>query len=284
MNPDRNKTNVYSAGQLLLFFVLSFAITWAILIPTLRFVPEDGQILFIIFAAFGPFLSAVIVIRGHNGKTALREWLRTIFRFRIPALLYLAGAFLLPIVFGGFHYLLYRLFGGSPDFENAIPWYQYLAYLIPTALLTGGNEEPGWRGFALPALLKWFHPVIASLILGSLHSLWHLPLMDHYGTNMGWYLFNLIPLTFLFNWFYLVSRKSIIPVMLFHASTNVLSSFIPTPDVVLNGIGTNIFIRSLAYWILAITLLIYTRGRLGYSMPTKEVASSYTPNPTETVQ
>jgi membrane protease YdiL (CAAX protease family) len=221
----------------------------------------------------------VIVIGLHNGKKALQEWLRTIFRFRIPALLYLAGAFLLPIAFGGLHYLLYRLFGGAPDFENAFPWYYYLAYLIPTALLTGGNEEPGWRGFALPALLQWFHPVIASLVLGVIHSFWHLPLMGHYGTKMGWYLFNLIPLTFLFNWFSLVSQKSIIPVMLFHASTNVLSSFIPTPDVVLNGLGTYMFLRGLAYWILTAAILIFTRGRLGYGKPTQDSACSEPTHP-----
>ncbi len=225
---NKNKTT-YSPIQTILFFVLAFGITWAILIPALALVSEDNQILFFIFGAFGPFFAALIVIGWHDGKENLRVWLQTIFRFRIPAWLYLAGAFLLPLAFGGLHYLLYILFGGRPDFENAIPWYFYLVYLIPTALLTGGNEEPGWRGFALPALLQWFHPVIASLILGVIHSIWHLPMMSHYNTNLGWYLFNLIPLTFLLNWLYLVSRKSVIPVMLFHASTNVIGRALYQP-------------------------------------------------------
>ena len=42
-------------------------------------------------------------------------------------------------------------------------------------LLTGPTgEEPGWRGFALPRLLKRYSPFKASLILGLMWSFWHL--------------------------------------------------------------------------------------------------------------
>jgi len=193
MKQSKPQNHASTPGMVVLYFVLAFAITWAILIPTIAFVPEEGQILFIIMAAFGPFLAAVIVIGTIKGKSTLLEWLRKIFRLRIPVSLFLAGAFVLPFVVGGLHFSLYRFLGGAPDFSSAIPWYLYLVYLIPTALLTGGNEEPGWRGFALPSLLQWFHPVVASLILGIIHSLWHLPLMGHYDTSIGWYMFNVIP-------------------------------------------------------------------------------------------
>lgn len=46
--------------------------------------------------------------------------------------------------------------------------------------MTGGNEEPDWRGFALPVLLQRLPPILASLILSALHALWHLPLMGRY--------------------------------------------------------------------------------------------------------
>jgi membrane protease YdiL (CAAX protease family) len=127
----------------------------------------------------------------------------------------------------------------------------------------GGNEEPGWRGFALPALLERFHPLLASIVLGVIHSAWHLPLMSHYGTTFGWYLFNLIPLTVILNWFYLKSRRSVIPVMLLHASTNVIENFIPTPMVVLGGLVTWTILRGAVYWVMAILIVIFTRGNLG---------------------
>jgi membrane protease YdiL (CAAX protease family) len=254
----------YTPLMVLLYFILTFTITWAFLIPSVSIVPENSQTLFFIGGAFGPFISAIIIIWISNGKKNLGLWLKCIFRFRIPVVLYLAGAIMIPVLMGVLHYAIYRILGGQPDFSNANPWFLYFLYLIPTALLTGGNEEPGWRGFAYPALLQWFHPVIASVILGVLHGLWHLPLMNHYDTSIGWYLFNIIPLTFILNWFYLKSRYSIIPVMLLHAGTNVIGSFIPTPMDVLNGLGTYMFIRGLVYWGMAIVILLTTKGRLGY--------------------
>jgi membrane protease YdiL (CAAX protease family) len=257
----------YTLGVVALYFALALAITWAILIPALSAVPEDRQILFIIPAAFGPFFAAIVAIGVGRRTAELRRWLGQIFTLRIPAILYITGAFFLPIGVGALQYGLYRILGGEPALSTATPWYQYLAYLIPTALLTGGNEEPGWRGFALPALLERFHPVLASIILGVIHAAWHLPLMSHYDTTFGCYVFNVLPLTFIFNWLYLKSRGRVIPVMLFHAGTNVIGDFIPTPAVVLGGLGTGFVLRGIVYWAIAIVLIILTRGRLGYDSP-----------------
>jgi membrane protease YdiL (CAAX protease family) len=258
--------------MLVLYFVLTFVITWGILIPTLSVVSEDRQLLLIIFSAFGPFLAAVITIWTSKGRTALHQWLRQVFRLRIPVILYLAGAFFLPFVIGVLHYGLYGFLGGEPNFSKALPWYLYPVNLLFVTLLTGGNEEPGWRGFALPALLERFHPMLAALILGTIHAAWHLPFLSQYGTTFGWYLFNLIPLTVVLNWFYLKSRKSVVPVMLLHASTNVIGNLIPTPMVVLGGLGTYMVLRGLVYWAMAIVIVVLTKGRLGYQSTDAQVA------------
>ena len=264
MDKTRQEPPQYSPLQIILFFVLTFVLTWSMFIPAVRFLPEENQIVLIILGAFGPFFAALIVIWIFKGRSQLWRWLRQIFRFRAPLVVYLAGAFFLPIGIGVLQYLLYIVMGGEADFSEAIPWYFYLVGLIPTALLSGGNEEPGWRGFALPALLAWVHPVVAALLLGFVHGLWHLPLMGHYNTTFGWYLFNIIPLTLLFNWFYLKSSQSIFPVMLFHAGTNVIGDFLPTPMDVLAGLDTWMFLRGTIYWVLAIIILIVTKGRLGH--------------------
>jgi uncharacterized protein len=53
------------------------------------------------------------------------------------------------------------------------------SYLVSFALVTvlGGPllEEGGWRGFALPSMERLHGPLLASLILGVLWALWHLP-------------------------------------------------------------------------------------------------------------
>jgi uncharacterized protein len=38
--------------------------------------------------------------------------------------------------------------------------------LLPLFLITNLGEEIGWRGYALPLLLRRFNPLVASLILG----------------------------------------------------------------------------------------------------------------------
>lgn len=240
------------------FALLTFIWTWLFLFLRTKSSSETQRTILIIIAAFGPFLSAIAVIWIFQGRESLGKWLRSIFRFRTPFYFYLAGAFFIPVLIGSLQYLVYRLLGGSPGFPGAEPWQTYLGYLIPTALLTGGNEEPGWRGYALPVLNKLTHPLISWLVLGVVHSLWHLPLMRGYGTNMLWYAFNLIPLTFLLNWFYEKSRGSIWPVMLFHAGTNVIGRFMPTPENVLAGWGDWTALRGIVYWIMALVLFLLT--------------------------
>jgi membrane protease YdiL (CAAX protease family) len=53
----------------------------------------------------------------------------------------------------------------------------FLPSLVLVALAGGGNEEPGWRGFALPRLQDRMTPVRATLLLGFLWAPWHLPLL-----------------------------------------------------------------------------------------------------------
>ena len=140
--------------------------------------------------------------------------------------------------------------------------------LIPILLLVGG--------FAC-LLLDFFLPtggvfsciagitIVAAIILGVIHSAWHLPIMDNYGTNFLTYTFNVVGLTIILNWFWFRSRGCVIPVMLVHAGTNVIGRYIPTPEDVMDGAGTFMVLRGIIYWILALVIIVMTKGSLGYS-------------------
>lgn len=52
--------------------------------------------------------------------------------------------------------------------------------------------------------------------------------------------------------------------MLFHAGTNVISSFIPTPDEVLGPTATWMVLRGIVYWAMAAALVLGAQGTLGY--------------------
>ena len=105
MEQNQSKNREYKPIQIILFFVLTFLITWSFLIPWAKG-PQSGDSLALPCAGYGPFLAAVIVIWISKGRTELRHWLGKVFRLRIPIILYLAGAFLLPFVIGGLHVVL----------------------------------------------------------------------------------------------------------------------------------------------------------------------------------
>ena len=100
------------------------------------------------------------------------------------------------------------------------------------AFLFGGalNEEPGWRGFALPRLQRRFTPLIASLIIGALWGLWHVPyhLLGIYGGGAFGALIRVmdIPRAVLFTWVYNRSKGNLLILLLLHASTNTTSYFL----------------------------------------------------------
>ena len=97
--------------------------------------------------------------------------------------------------------------------------------------LLGGplGEEIGWRGFLLPQLLKRHSPLAASLILGVVWALWHLPIDLYAGYLLEGpaavlvRIICVLPLTILFTWFYLQSKGNLLVAMLLHTSINILS-------------------------------------------------------------
>jgi membrane protease YdiL (CAAX protease family) len=250
--------------QLVAFFGLTFAITWSALIPAVHYVPEAFSTPLIVAAAFGPMLAAIIVLGRVRGVGGLKSWLLDLF---VPSghwWMIGVGFLLLPLVFGSLHFLFYSALGGRPDFSDAYPAWSFPIAMLLTAALTGGNEEPGWRGFAAPALSALMHPVLAAVVLGVIHSAWHLPIMDSYGTDFVTYTFNVTGLTIILNWFWFRSRGCVIPVMLAHAGTNVIGRYLPTPDTVLDGDGSFMVLRGIVYWVLALAIIVATRGTLGF--------------------
>jgi len=252
------------------YFVLTYAISWSVWFIGNRLLPKDFFIIALVLGVFGPFLSAVLIIRISKGKATIRNWLISIFNFRIPVGLYLLGGLFLPFFLAGLHHVIYILLGGQSGMELGTDWILYLAYLIPTALLSGGNEEPGWRGYITPVLLKKFNLLLAHLIIGVLWGLWHLPL---YFTE-GWggdqqsfigLLIYCVPLSIILTWLYYKSKKSIVPVMLMHAGSNVVSRYFPMNTQIFDSIEDEFtFIKIIVYGSIAIFLLIITKGRLGY--------------------
>ena len=94
-------------------------------------------------------------------------------------------------------------------------------------------EEIGWRGYALPRLQAIYGALWASVILGILWSLWHLPLVWVKGayqeSQSPWtyilvFTVTILPISILFTWLYNHTTGSLLLASLFHASINITES------------------------------------------------------------
>jgi len=101
---------------------------------------------------------------------------------------------------------------------------------LPVLLVLGGplGEEAGWRGFALPRLQASMGPVPASLIIGCVWALWHLPnfMIPQMGTWQGnvWnYLLLAMLLSSIHTAVYNRSSGSLAAVIVLHASVDASS-------------------------------------------------------------
>jgi membrane protease YdiL (CAAX protease family) len=130
-------------------------------------------------------------------------------------------------------------------------------------LFLGGplEEELGWRGFLLPRLQAKRAAFDASVLLGVIWGLWHVPLYFVLGTGQHAtaagagaaaaiiaFVVWTIALSILFTWLFNQTRGSLIVVILFHASVN-LAAFVPAA---LASAGAATFLYPLATWIVAL--------------------------------
>jgi membrane protease YdiL (CAAX protease family) len=114
--------------------------------------------------------------------------------------------------------------------ENGLPGMVVLFFLY-NFIYGGLSEEPGWRGFALPRLQARFSPLVSSLILGVLWSVWHAParfggmeaksLAD---TLIEWVL--LLFVTVILTWFFNRTKGSILITALIHPIMNTTGNFL----------------------------------------------------------
>jgi membrane protease YdiL (CAAX protease family) len=127
---------------------------------------------------------------------------------------------------------MHRLIGGAwPTFGTA-PW-----VLIPFAILISApvqaGEEIGWRGYALRRLAARFGFARASLLLGLLSGVWHLPLFvipghGNYGQSFWLFVLGSTALSVAMAWLFMNTRGSVGLAMLMHSAVNQTNGLVPT--------------------------------------------------------
>src|SRR5215203_2023701 len=241
---------------LITFFVLAFVLSWwPWILYSFDLVPNP-------IVGFGPFLAALVVLAVTEGKTGIVGLLRRMVRWRVGLQWYLV-VILGPAAFSLMVAGIYVVLGGSwavaaPPSIREGPLLLLPLFLAILTLTDGLGEELAWRGFALPRLLTQYNALVASLILGVIWALWHLPLVWTEGNAMFhqpvWLLLvDITAKSVLFTWVFLHTRGSVLIAMLFHGATNL---FIVSPDVASTGDLTLPLLAAVAKWVLVVVVIL----------------------------
>lgn len=224
-----------AAASLLTFFALAFAGSWTCwwLASALKGDSPVWATMLSLAGGFGPSLAAVLVVAHGSGRAGLHRWLMRCLRWRAGwrwALL----ALLFPAAFMGLAAAAHVALGGTLPPSPAAGHVGMAAVNFLLIFLVGGplGEEFGWRGLALPALQARWGWRLASLLLGVVWAVWHLPLFYSAGTvqshlPMDLYALSAIASSVLFAWLFNRSRGSIVPVLVLHTAVNAWSLIIP---------------------------------------------------------
>jgi uncharacterized protein len=201
------------------FFTLTFALSWW---PAVSYwLTGSGPAIL----SCGPFLGAVAVLAVTQGRAGLKALFRSMVQWRV-APRWWAVALLGPALLSALATALNVALGAPMPTSGELA---ELPGVLPTAVLIllipligGAWEEPGWRGFALPRLLRERSPLVASLILGALWSVWHLPV--YLVGDQHWSDLVLVVLgTIVFTWFFQNVLGSVLLAMVVHAMNNTIS-------------------------------------------------------------
>jgi uncharacterized protein len=251
--------------QLVLFVLLTYLISWSFVIPA------DGALI-----PYGPMIAALIVLAVVAGRRGVAGLWKQMIRWRVgwkwwllaPGVLIAVHlcAFVINIALGA------RIVNTAH--LESLP--VYLSATVLMLLLVGGQwEEPGWMGYAQRRYQeRVFGSVLkATLVVGILRVIWHTPLLA-YGT-IPWYdfVFGMFALQVIFAWLYNGSGASVLIAMIAHLFSNVMTA---TVKPLFSPADQQRYwlIMVAVEFLIAIVLLIATRGRLGLNPANERAATS----------
>ena len=258
------------------FFAITFAVSWACFLAAGALsrtmaagsglsLPATGLLL---VGTFAPALVALAMTARTDGVEGVRAITGRLLLWRVRARWYVfAVGYMVAIKLAVA--LVYRIAIGTwPGFGNT-SWYVITVAIVFSTPVQAG-EEIGWRGYAFPRLGARFGSARASVLLGIMWALWHLPLffipgVDNYGQPFAIFVVEVTALSVALAWLYL-NTGSLLLTMLMHSAVNQTIGIVPSR----NEHATNPFLLSDSLviwlttafvWVIAVYLLVRMRQR-----------------------
>lgn len=227
------------------FVLLTIAFSWSIWIsawfvtgrPTAT-TTSAGMATAVYLGSFAPGVVAAI-LSALSPRGSFKAWLRTFFRFRCGWRAYAAALLPLPLTL----LLLTLLLDYTPRLEalHGKPAVMLYLTIFPAAIANGLvtaiigtgplGEEGGWRGYLLPRLLERGGEARASVIIGIIWALWHLPIMAMFSdwragapflTYLPIYTLGVVGLSFVMSRVWLIGNASLVPCIWLHGLVNAV--------------------------------------------------------------
>lgn len=260
------------------YFLVTFLWSWIIWTPLImanfRIITVPDKLLSVVtipvimIGVFGPLAGALFTLYKEQGGDSVKKYLKGFLDYRlgwkaylIPVIIFLVSTFIA--------WFSPELFGEKRLSMLLPSLWAFFPYLLIMILLGGGQEEFGWRGYALPILENKFGIWLANTILGIIWAFWHIPLWFIAGTsqsfmNFGGFLLLIVGYSFILSWMRELSGNRPFCCLYVHGLFNAFIPLMP-PMILQKNVSQPRF------WIWAIlTLLIgifITMARKGKSEP-----------------
>lgn len=245
------------------FFIIAFAFSWLVWWAGPLMAPgASSTMALVILGSFGPAVAATVVTARLDGRAGLRALFgRYLPRRQGGGRPFIIGAliFVALVASGG----IALLAGGALDIQGlgtgiaALP-----GMIVLIALVGGGNEELGWRGFALPRLQAALPPVAANVMLGIIWAVWHAPLWSmataQSAISFPIYVILVVAIAIVLGFVFNIAGGGLLAVVAAHTAVNAASGL----KVSALG-GVHEIHELLAMAVIALVILVATRGRLG---------------------
>lgn len=232
--------------------MFSFIWTWVFYFAIILFGLDPyqgiGMVLLICGGCSPTFVAIIMVLTLYNKERKI-EFFKRIYQVkRIKPTLWLFIILCFPVIFAVSIGIDLLLGGSLPQMKNLNAIIANPISFLPLILLSfmSGpfSEELGWRGFALDPLLDRFGFTKASVLLGAVWGIWHLPLyfmpqtwhgqMGFSFTGFWMFLLFSIGLSLLTSWVYINTRRSILSAMLMHLFSNFTALVLAKRDLANN--------------------------------------------------
>jgi membrane protease YdiL (CAAX protease family) len=259
--------------HLLGYFLLTFLVTWSLWVAASGLAAPGNTGVFggrgpvFLLGVFAPSLVALAFMARAEGRAGVTRILARIGQWRVGVRWYAIaiGYFVIVQLAAA---LVHRVMAGAwPPFGDT----PVMLMVVSTAvsLWAQAGEEVGWRGYASPRLARYVGLAGASVILGVVWAVWHLPLFilpDSGSTGQSFpvYLLHVTALSVMFAFLYWKTGGSLLLVMLLHAAVNNTTGIVPaavggaTAPVALGGSLVAWAIVAIS-WIVAVPLLFLMR-------------------------